>query len=531
MRPKRFFWTAHPARAMLEAWPIGLAILFVLSRQVGYVSPFVLGNGSFFLCGTCGMWVVLRTRLPQGGWLRQSIWELAVGSALSLAMVVGMRLPAYLLGWEDVWLQSTLGSTALATLLLLATGPGYLIARVGVRVWLFWDRLRRQRMLWALTHAHLTVVVSVILMAAAVLFLLPVLLQSAEPTPPGAGLLTTITERLLHTLFPAISMLAIMVMVVLVAVLPPSLLVSYLVARRHTQRLENLADGARALQEGRYDTRVAVAGQDEVAQLQEGFNAMAGNLEETLQALEVQRDTVARLLQSRRELVASVSHELRTPVATMRATLESALGGQQEALSASLQHDLTVVEDEVLRLQRLIDDLFTLSQVEVEGLALECVPTDLGPVVQRMVDALAPLAWNSGRVEVVAELTPDLPPACVDKARLDQVLANLLRNGIRHTPPGGIVTLAASAEPDAVVLQVRDTGEGIALEDLPHIWERFYRGKKSQGSHDGHALDHDAGAGLGLALVKELTAAMDGTVSVESEVGKGSCFTLKFPRA
>jgi signal transduction histidine kinase len=531
MRPKRFFWTAHPARAMLEAWPIGLAILFVLSRQVGYVSPFVLGNGLFFLCGTCGMWVVLRTRLPQRNWLRQGAWELVVGSVLSLAMVIGMRLPAYLLGWEDVWLQSTLGSTDLATLLLLSTGPGYVIARAGVRVWLFWDRLRRERMLWALTHAQLTVVVLVILIGALGLFLLPIFLQPAEPTPPGTGLLTMITERLLHTLFPAISMLAVMVMMILMAVLPPSLLVSYLVARKHTQRLEELADGARSLREGRYDTRVAVAGQDEVAQLQEGFNAMAGTLEETLQRLEVQRDTVARLLQSRRELVASVSHELRTPIATMRATLESVLSGQQEALPASLQHDLTVVEDEILRLQRLIDDLFTLSQVEVEGLALKCAPTDLAPVVQRMVDSLAPLAWNSGRVEVVAELAADLPQACVDKARLEQVLANLLRNGIRHTPPGGIVALAASAKQDAVVLQVRDTGEGIAPEDLPHIWERFYRGKNSQGWNDGPELDQDAGAGLGLALVKELTEVMGGMVCVESEVGKGSCFTLKFPNA
>ena len=531
MRFSRFFWTAHPVRAMLEAWPIGLAILFLLSCQVGYVSTFVLTNGLLFLCGTCGMWVVLRTRLPQGSWLRQGVWELSVGVALSLVMATGMRLPAYLLGWEGVWLQSTLRNTALVTLLLLATGPGYLVARGGVRLWLLWDRLRRERMVWALTHGHLTVVVLVILIAALGLLLLTPLYQPTEPSQPGASLLTILTEHLLHTLFPAISMLAIMIAMIMVFILPPSLLVSYLVARRTTRRLENLVHAAQALREGRYDARVAVAGQDEVAQLQEGFNAMAANLEETLHALEEQRDTVARLLQARRELVASVSHELRTPVTTMRATLESALSGQQETLPSPLRHDLAVVEGEILRLQRLIDDLFTLSQVEVEGLALECSATDVVPVVQRMVDALAPLAWNSGRVQVVAELAPDLPPACVDRARLEQVLSNLLRNGIRHTPPGGIVALAASKEPGAVVFQVRDTGEGIAPEDLPHIWERFYRGQSTHSHQGGPESEREAGAGLGLALVKELTESMAGTVSVESEVGRGSCFTLKFPRA
>jgi signal transduction histidine kinase len=530
MKPERFFWTAHPARAMLEAWAIGLVILFVLSRQVGYVSPSVLENGLLFLCGTCGMWVVLRARLPQGSGLRQGIWELSIGFTLSLVMVIGMRLPADLLGWEGVWRQSTLDSTALATLILLATGPGYLIARLGVRVWLLWDRLRRERMIWALTHAHLSVVVLVILIAAVCLLVLA-LYQSAAPFQPGAGLVALLTERLLHTLFPAIGMLTVMLIVIMMVLLPPSLLVSYLVARKTTRRLENLVAAARALREGRYDTRVAVSGQDEVAQLQEDFNAMAVDLEEILRVLEVQRDAVARLLESRRELTANVSHELRTPVATMRATLESALSVQQETLPAPLRHDLAVVEREILRLQRLIDDLFTLSQAEVGGLALKCSPTDVGPVVQQMVDAQASLAWNSGRVEVVAEVPPDLARTCLDKLRLEQVLANLLRNGIRHTPPGGIVILTASEELDAVVLRVCDTGEGIAPQDLPHIWDRFYRGQNSHSNRGSPERERDLGAGLGLALVKELTEAMAGTVAVESEIGRGSCFTLRFPKA
>jgi signal transduction histidine kinase len=520
MMNKRFFWTAHPIRGLVETWLIGLVLLFLLSQQVGHVSPPVLSNGLLFLCGVCGMWAVLRIRVPQGSWLRQGLWELAAALALSVMMIVGLWGPARLLGWGDVWQQSSLKTDGLTTLFLAATGPGYLLARVGVRFWFLWDRLRRKRMLWALTHAQLTVVVLVILLV----FLLPLVfslfIRPLEPAPPDASLMTIITERLLHTVFPALGMGAVMTAFILTVLLLPSALVSFLVARKTTRRLETLADAAGSLREGDYDTRIEVVGEDEVAQLQADFNAMADDLTQTMHDLEVQRDTVAQLLQDRRELVANVSHELRTPVATMRATLESALSQESESLSPSLQRDLKVAEGEVLRLQRLIDDLFTLSQAEVDRLALDCQLIDVIPVVQRMVDALAPLAWSSSRVEVVAELPEALSQAFVDETRLEQILANLLRNGIRHTPPGGIVAVVARNEIEFVIIEVRDTGEGIAPEDLPYIWERFYRGGSNRAQEGG-------GVGLGLALVKELTEAMGGSVAVESTVGQGSRFVVK----
>ncbi len=126
-------------------------------------------------------------------------------------------------------------------------------------------------------------------------------------------------------------------------------------------------------------------------------------------------------------------------------------------------------------------------------------------------------------MEVIADLPAGLPPACADAERLGQVLANLLRNAICHTEPGGIVAVNLRAEPDAVILEVRDTGAGIPPDELPRLWERFYRGAA------GRARDGD-GAGLGLALVKELTEAMGGSVAVESRVGQGSCFTVRLPR-
>jgi signal transduction histidine kinase len=276
--------------------------------------------------------------------------------------------------------------------------------------------------------------------------------------------------------------------------------------------------------------------EDEVAQLQAYFNAMADKLEGTLRDLQSERDRVAQLLQSRRELIASVSHELRTPVATVRTLLDSALERGTDAPPA-LQHDLQVMQGEVARLQTLIDDLFTLSRAEAGALALDCRATDVGPVVKRMVEAIKPLAWQSGRVEVATDIPQDLPPAYADVERLEQVLANLLRNGVRHTPPGGIVAAIASAqaasaqaacaetahtEAGQVVIEVRDTGHGIAPDDLPHIWERFYRGQAGA-AHDG--------AGLGLAIVKDLIEAMGGSVSVESTVGQGSRFTVRLRRA
>jgi signal transduction histidine kinase len=144
-------------------------------------------------------------------------------------------------------------------------------------------------------------------------------------------------------------------------------------------------------------------------------------------------------------------------------------------------------------------------------------------VVQQRLAALAPLAWERECIELLAEMPEDLPPVYADKGRLAQILTNLLRNALRHTPPGGIIVVRAEAEDDRVRLDVCDTGAGIAPEELGRIWERFYRGDEAR-AQDSH------GAGLGLALVKELAEAMGGAVGVQSSVGQGSCFSVWLPR-
>src|SRR5207253_11462910 len=135
----------------------------------------------------------------------------------------------------------------------------------------------------------------------------------------------------------------------------------------------------------------------------------------------------------------------------------------------------------------------TLSRAEVGRLEMRLGPTDVAAVVRRLTDTVAPLAWGQGRVQVIAEAGADVPPARADAQRLEQIVSNLLVNAVRHTPPGGLVAAAVSTEAAAVRVDVRDTGSGITEDEVPRLFERFFRGQ----AQNGHA-----GAGLGLALVK-----------------------------
>jgi signal transduction histidine kinase len=454
-------------------------------------------------------WAQLRREIAVAGLLTLAIdgaW-LAAGLLASAAMAVP----------RDVFFtRSLLGAALLGCL------PGLLFvaARVGLRTWRFWNQLRRTQFAWALTHAMLVTVALVWLLFAAV-----ILLQLRQDTLSLIG-----------------AMIGAMVLIMagtMTVLLPFFALFSYIFARQITRRIDRLAAATGAIRQGRYATRVEVAGEDEIARLQADFNAMAGDLEQTLRELQTERDRVAKLMQAQRQLVASVSHELRTPVATIRSYLEAALrpleaapADTPQALAApgplssdpaTLLADLAMMQREVARLQALIDDLFTLSRAETHSLTIRRAATDIGQLTRQIVATVAPVAWQRSRVEVVADTPPDLPYALIDGARWEQILHNLLHNAIRHTPPGGIVAVTARAEPSELCFALRDTGSGIAAEDLPHIFERFYRGADAPAA--------DEGSGLGLALVKELLEAMDGSIAASSAAGSGTCFTLYVPYA
>ena len=511
------FLQAHPSRALVEACVLGWAAVAGLLALGAGLRPSALTQGVLFTGGAAALWCALRSRVPaQQISVRRIARELLVAGGLSLLLALGWWLLGRL-GWlEGGSRDSSQARTPI--LFLLGSGPEFLVLRVGVSLWLIWTEQRQRRLLWSLTHLQVQVVLLFAILGA-VLFVAGLFVEGYLPsnTPEGSGLLKLV-DTLIFTILPFFSVVAVATVVLLAVVLPPTALFAFLHSRRTTRRLEALASAATRLRRGDYSARVIVEGEDEIAQLQADFNAMAEGLEQGMRDLEAERDKVESLLQSRRELVASVSHELRTPVATMRGYLGSMQARSGDAAEGWTQ-DLQIVEDELVRLQGLIEDLFTLSRAEAGGLALELASTDVGALVRRRVDAMAPMAWRSGRVEVVAEVAANLPPARADERRLDQVLVNLLRNAIQHTMPGGIVVVSAHDEGAMLRIDVRDTGAGIAAPDLPHVWDRFYRGQGSQG------------AGLGLALVKELTEAMGGTVAVESAVGEGSCFTLRIPLA
>jgi signal transduction histidine kinase len=522
---RRCFLGVHPLQSVAETWVLCLLLLWAVAAMMPGLARYATTNGLLFLLGVCGMWCVLRTRLPTGGWVRQTTSEAVVASLLGAVMVAGLLAPAQLSPWWQArvdTLAALNGGSLMLVALFVATGVGYFFTRGALRLLLLWNRLRQQRLIWSITHAHLSLVVLVVLAAALAMALAaPYARVSPTASEQTVDWVTTYAARFIVTVLPTVGVFVVMGVLALLVVLPPSALISYFIARRTTRRLENLAQAAAALRAGDYSARSAVEGQDEVAQLQSDFNAMADELERSLHALQAERDRVAGLLDARRALVANVSHELRTPVATVRAALESSVDRWDETPSEQLRANLAVMQGEVLRLQGLIDDLFTLSRADAGRLPVQCAPVDVAEVARRMVEALAPLAWRSGRVQVLADLPAGLPRASADEGRLEQVLANLLRNAIRHTPPGGIVVLRAAAITGSVQIQVCDTGEGIAAEDLPHLWGRFYRGET------GRQRDA-AGAGLGLALVKELTEAMGGSVAVESTLGAGSCFSVTF---
>jgi signal transduction histidine kinase len=302
----------------------------------------------------------------------------------------------------------------------------------------------------------------------------------------------------------------------------PAFVFSFWVARRLTSRLERLTHATEALREGNLSARVVVEGEDEVARLQDNFNRMAVELENSTHALQAERDKVAGLLQVQRELIAGVSHELRTPAATILGYVDSLCQPGGEPLPETVTHDLEVIAHEAGRLRTILNDLLTLAQSESSRLSLNLEAVDVTAILQQAVQTLAPLAWETKRVEVTAEGVAALPLARADAVRVEQILLNLIQNAIRHTPPGGVVVLNGGAEAGQVWLEVADTGAGIDPQDLPHIWEKFFRGEDAPG---------DVGVGLGLALVKELSEAMGGSVSVESALGEGSAFRVTLPAA
>jgi signal transduction histidine kinase len=454
---------------------------------------------STIVLGTlCPLWCAVRIRELSGAWWEQIVKEAGIALAVNVFLAL-LHFLAIVVVFPEQLPQYPFSIYFVMSLTL------FTVFRAIARFVRFWSHKRQESFAVSLANSILVVILIVPPTIMCVFTVGWIWLSPA----------TRLTIDFVYFIGMGLGISIIADIIAISSLLPPALLFSHWVTRRFTRRVSTLTQATGAMRNGDYAVRVAVQGEDEVARLQSDFNAMASELDRTVHELQTERDRVAGILQARRELVAGVSHDLRTPVATIRAHLESV---RDVKSVASFEMELEILKREVIRLQSLIDDLFALSQAEVNKLTLDMKPVDAGAIVRERVAAMAPLAWQSGRVQVTADGAAGSPPTIADQRRLEQALTNLIHNAVRHTPPGGVVVVGVSAEIDAVRIDVRDTGEGIAPEDLPHIWDRYYQGKCGSDNH---------GAGLGLVLVKEFAEAMGGTVSVESELGKGSCFTLR----
>jgi signal transduction histidine kinase len=284
-----------------------------------------------------------------------------------------------------------------------------------------------------------------------------------------------------------------------------ALIVTLFISGRILRPVENLTVAAQKMSHGDLSARVPVESDDELGQLATAFNGMAEN--------------ISRQEELRRNMVGDVAHELRTPLTNLRGYLEATRDGLV-APDAALVDNLY---EETMLLTRLVTDLHELAQAEAGQLTLVRTPTPISEVIEKAVEILRPQAESKG-VALSVDVAPDLPPADIDRERIGQVLRNLLNNALAHTPERGTISVSAARENGMIRVTVRDTGEGISAEDLPHVFDRFYRADRSRARQTG-------GYGLGLAIVRQLVEAHGGAVTVESEVGKGSAFSFTVPVA
>ncbi|MGB9671380.1 MAG: sensor histidine kinase [Halothiobacillaceae bacterium] len=285
------------------------------------------------------------------------------------------------------------------------------------------------------------------------------------------------------------------------------ILLGVFLSRSLTAPLQRLADAARGVARRDFSRRVKEEGGTELSEVARAFNQMTTALEESER--------------QRQNMVADIAHELRTPLSVLQGNLQAILDGVY-ALDRS---EIERLYDETRLLSRLVDDLRELALADAGQLRLNVQPLEAGGVIQGTVDSLA-LAAESRGVALDTHLPVDLPPVRADPDRLGQVLRNLLVNALRHTPVGGAITVSAAATAQAVEIAVADTGEGIAAEDLPHVFERFWRVDRSR-SREGWA---EGGSGLGLSVAQSLVEAQGGRIWAESTPGTGSTFRFTLPR-
>jgi len=281
-----------------------------------------------------------------------------------------------------------------------------------------------------------------------------------------------------------------------------------------TERLSQLETATCEIESGNLAARAPVGGADEIAALAHSFNQMAERLQIADQK---QRDLDAL----RRDLVAWAGHDLRTPLSSIRLLVEALLDGMVSDPQVAHQY-LSQAKKQVDNLSLLVDDLFQVSQLDTGGIPLSLEPASLSDLISDTLESFSAMA-RQNHVQLEGSAAPGIDPVTIDVQRLGRVLNNLVSNALQYTPAGGRVTICAKLGEGGISVSVSNTGQGIAPEDLPHIFERFYRGEKSRSRLSG-------GTGLGLVIAKGIVEAHGGSILVESEPGKGAIFTFTLPK-
>ncbi|HBY58376.1 MAG TPA: hypothetical protein DEH78_01050 [Solibacterales bacterium] len=304
----------------------------------------------------------------------------------------------------------------------------------------------------------------------------------------------------------------------------PAIALAAFFARYYSARLGEIIHHAGTLATGNFKARLASTGRDELGTLSAKLNETAEKLQRMFEELQHEHIEMEKLERIRKDFVINVSHELRTPLASIQGYTETLLDGALHDPVHNVRF-LTIIRQNAERLGRLTADLLTLSRIELKTQKFQFASYHLRALLEENVDSMQPIAEKK-RIGLFIAPAPERAEVFCDSEALHQIMSNLLDNAIKYTPEGGRIEVRATPENgsrgELIRIEVRDEGAGIPQEDLPRLFERFYRVDKARSRELG-------GTGLGLAIVKHLVRAQGGEVSVHSELGKGSTFAFTLP--
>ena len=292
-----------------------------------------------------------------------------------------------------------------------------------------------------------------------------------------------------------------------------AVILSFFLAKAITAPIQNITKGAVRLADGRFRKKIEVTSNDEIGTLTLKFNDMAEKLKEML-------DQSEELELSRREFIANVSHELRTPLTNISIAAESI--EDSRAADDFKVKCLNIIMSESARMTRIVQDLLIISRLDNKKMLWQFTNINAVDMAKNIYETMRGEAEKNGHT-LTLKTEKNLPDVCADKSRLEQVLINIVSNAIKYTPNGGKIEFSLSCHESGVKFIVKDNGFGIPEEDLPRIFERFYRVEKARSTEAG-------GTGLGLSIAKEIVEAHNGQITVESSLGKGTTVKIILPQ-